>query len=109
MILEINLLAEQVKELLESWRDLPVAEELLLRHLTGSLMKNAELEPRDQRVLVVPGYQSAGAGAHDRHQGAHVQGFVDSLRRTSSDVSMREGRIRVDTRASERARARALT
>lgn len=91
MILEVDLVAEQIEELLEGRRDLPVAEELLLRHLASSLMKNAELEPGNERVLVVSGYQRGGARAHDRHQSAHVQGIVDRLQECRS-VSMRKTR-----------------
>lgn len=72
MILEIDLLTEQIQKLLEGRRDLPVAEELFLGHLAGSLMENAKLEPGDQGVLVVSGYEGAGAGTHDRRQGAHI-------------------------------------
>lgn len=72
MILEIDFLAKQIEELLKGWRDLPIAEELLLGELTGSLVENAELEPGDQGVFVVSGYQSTSTRAHDRHQGAHV-------------------------------------
>jgi len=72
MIFEIDFLTKQIKELLKSRGDLPIAEELLLGELTGSLMENTKLEPGDQGVLVVSSYQDTGAGAHDRHEGVHI-------------------------------------
>ena len=61
MILEIDLLAEQIEELLERGCDLPVAEELLLGDLARALVQHAELEARDERVLVVAGDHRSGA------------------------------------------------
>jgi len=72
MIFEIDFLTKQIKEFLKGWGDLPIAEKLLLGELTGSLMENTKLEPGDQGVFVVSGYQDTGTGAHDRHQGVHI-------------------------------------
>jgi len=65
MIFEIDFLTKQIKELLKGRGNLPIAEELLLGELTGSLMENTKLEPG-------AGYQGTGAGTHDRHQRVHI-------------------------------------
>jgi hypothetical protein len=38
MIFKVDLLTKQIEELLESWRDLSITEELFLGYLTSPLM-----------------------------------------------------------------------
>lgn len=94
VILEIDFLTEQIEKLLKGRCDLPIAEELLLGELTGSLVENAKFEPGDQGVFVVSGYQSTSARAHDRHQRAHVQRLVDRLREKYFSISKTRKRLR---------------
>lgn len=80
MILEQNLLAEQVKELVKCRTGVFVGEQFLLCDLAMALVEDAELELGDQDMLVIGGDEAGGLGAEDGRQGAAGQLLIHQLR-----------------------------